>query len=274
MTFRFKKEIRPFIHLIDDGRWEGPLGRSEEVTVLYVDRYTGPRHHDKLLTHEFWEFTYVMKGQGQLVTSDSSYTFRSGCGVLIPPGIHHYEYSTESVDTVWIGLTGTIIDRLEANIVIDENAEIAAWVKHLLVLNSKTFEKNGAQLDAIAKLILSHFIHQYHQTMPTKNNLDRIIHYINDHYNESLTVERMAQVMDLSTGYFQRLFKKNMKVSPYDYLLSVRIKQACWWLRQSSEKLGVISQHVGFNDPLYFSKCFKRITGKSPSGYRKELLTG
>lgn len=100
--------------------------------------------------------------------------------------------------------------------------------------------------------------------------LNQSIDYMFMHYNEAITVEKVAKVSNYSISRYQYLFKKYMKVTPTQFLTNLRINKAKLHLCYSNLTIKEIACSVGYNDPFYFSKVFKSNTGLSPSEYRQE----
>ena len=94
--------------------------------------------------------------------------------------------------------------------------------------------------------------------------------YIGDHYPSPLTVEQLARMAGLSTGYYSRQFKRLYGFSPKDYLIRLRVAKAKELMELSGAALSDISRLVGYEDEFYFSRIFKRITGITPSSYARQ----
>lgn len=93
--------------------------------------------------------------------------------------------------------------------------------------------------------------------------------YMAEHYFENLTLVNVAQKVGITAGYLSTLFSQKVDKGFVDYLNELRIDHACTYLQQDYLKTYEIAYKVGFNDEKYFSKVFKKITGQSPSEYRK-----
>lgn len=93
--------------------------------------------------------------------------------------------------------------------------------------------------------------------------------YITEHYYENLTLVDVAQKVGITAGYLSTLFSQKVDKNFVDYLNELRISHACTYLKQNYLKTYEIAYKVGFRDEKYFSKVFKKITGQSPSEYRK-----
>lgn len=93
--------------------------------------------------------------------------------------------------------------------------------------------------------------------------------YMKEHYYEDLTLAGVADKVGITPGYLSTLFSQKMNIKFVDYLNELRVEYACNYLRRNDLKTYEIAYKVGFHDEKYFSKVFKKITGQSPSGYRK-----
>ncbi|NJN54137.1 MAG: helix-turn-helix transcriptional regulator [Anaerolineae bacterium] len=74
----------------------------------------------------------------------------------------------------------------------------------------------------------------------------------------------------MSEDYLSRAFSQELGISPWDYLNRYRIVQAKEMLRLTTDSITSIGRRVGFNDPAYFSRVFRRIVGVSPNAYRQQ----
>lgn len=93
--------------------------------------------------------------------------------------------------------------------------------------------------------------------------------YIAEHYRESeISINKVCEQLHISTGYFSTIFKKEMKMTFVNYLLSIRMDAAQELLRHTELKAFEIAEQVGFADPNYFSFCFRKKFGISPKEYR------
>ncbi|MBP1989890.1 helix-turn-helix domain-containing protein [Paenibacillus eucommiae] len=108
------------------------------------------------------------------------------------------------------------------------------------------------------------------QDSGTEVILEYMKSYIEEHYQDELTIEHLAKVAGISSRHFMRLFKKRVGCSAIDYLAIFRIKQAQQLMRKEGEhRLKDIARHVGYQDDIYFRRKFKHITGVPPAAFMK-----
>ncbi|UJW57069.1 response regulator [Bacillus sp. A116_S68] len=94
--------------------------------------------------------------------------------------------------------------------------------------------------------------------------------YIDQHYDQVITLEEVANHIGISSYYLSRLFKDKFHVTFIEYVTSVRLQRAKGFLLDGSMSLKEIALNIGYKDPNYFSRVFKKETGLSPTGYRSK----
>lgn len=95
----------------------------------------------------------------------------------------------------------------------------------------------------------------------------------NNYYKKELSVENVAQTLNVNRVSLYRAFKSKFGVSPIEFIKRVRLDCACEILADTLLPIKTVSYSVGFDDPLYFSKAFRSYTGMPPSKYRKYIKT-
>lgn len=92
--------------------------------------------------------------------------------------------------------------------------------------------------------------------------------YINEHYRENITLSSVAEHLHMNTSYVSSLFKLKTDVSFTQYLTDIRIQNALMLVRTTNKSAAEISELVGYSNPNYFIKVFKKVTGSTISEYR------
>lgn len=100
----------------------------------------------------------------------------------------------------------------------------------------------------------------------------RMQQFIEEHFMQDLAVADIASAMGYSEAYFCKLFNQYFGKSFVSYLTDYRIREAKRLLASPAFSIGEIGNFVGYPDPNYFAKVFRRVTGKSPSDVRQELI--
>ena len=86
------------------------------------------------------------------------------------------------------------------------------------------------------------------------------------------TIDELASQVAVSPSYLFRLFKKRMQVSPMQYRTMIRIDKAKLLLADQQLTVDEVASRVGFEDPKYFARVFRELTGTTPSAYRRSRL--
>lgn len=116
------------------------------------------------------------------------------------------------------------------------------------------------------------------QTVPQSHEVDvdkgmpaevlTLMHYIEEHFSDKLTLDSLSCKVGFSKFYISRLFKQHIGTTIMDYLIGVRMDRAKTLLVQSEQSIKQISYSIGYSDPNYFTWSFKKYVGVSPVKYR------
>ncbi|WP_296058546.1 response regulator transcription factor [uncultured Amphritea sp.] len=101
--------------------------------------------------------------------------------------------------------------------------------------------------------------------------LQPAISYLEGHFREKITEERLALLCKISVSQFSRTFRQTFDVTFQEYLVRFRLNESARLLRNPSASIADIAYLVGFNDPSYYARAFKKHFGVTPSRYRQCL---
>lgn len=102
------------------------------------------------------------------------------------------------------------------------------------------------------------------------NSLAFVINYIKDNLNEKINFKTLTDKACMSKSTFYRLFKRELGISPNDFILSEKIVKAKQLLNNPTAKIATVSYELGFSDVNYFIRVFKKNVGKTPGHYQQE----
>ena len=94
--------------------------------------------------------------------------------------------------------------------------------------------------------------------------------FFNDNYRTEINIEEYATKRGMSVSWFIRNFKQYTHTTPMQYIVARRITNAQMLLETTNYNITEIGHLVGYDNPLYFSRIFKKHMGTSPSDYRKK----
>ena len=230
-----------------------------------------------------YQLIYIYKGAGHYYIHGKWKSLSAGNVLLFrPKEAQTYSYFfKEHPEIYWIHFTGynceKIIQKYNLhNCYIGEHSLLKTFFQEVIIelqLKKPFFED----------MVLSNFwqilatIARSHQQIlsPFGNDfsINRLVIQLNQTYMDDWNVESMAEYCKLSVGYFSHLFKKRIGSSPMKYLTELRIEKAKELIATNSMSMSNIAQMTGFNDPLYFSRVFKKTTGIPPKEFQQSLLT-
>ncbi|MBP1988631.1 AraC family transcriptional regulator [Paenibacillus eucommiae] len=100
----------------------------------------------------------------------------------------------------------------------------------------------------------------------------QVIHYIHEHIEDDLSLQKVADEFELTTAKVRALFKEELNMNFITYLIECRISKAKEWLVHSEMPVKDISERLGYTSPQNFSRVFKQMTGVSPGTYRDQFF--
>jgi two-component system response regulator YesN len=112
---------------------------------------------------------------------------------------------------------------------------------------------------------------EYHDRVEP-DTIQQIKQYIIEHSHEDVSLDMIGKRVGLSPFYISKMFKEQLGVNYIDFLTECRIDKAKKLMSDPERSLKEITFEVGYHDPNYFSKVFKKMCDASPTEYRKTLL--
>ena len=127
------------------------------------------------------------------------------------------------------------------------------------------------KLSSLLTLIMqeSHYTDGILHLSQKKHNMQNIKEYLDNHYQEKISLDELASLFYINKFYLTRVFKEQYGLSIYSYLQQIKITHAKQLLRFTDDTLESISLACNMGDPTYFSRTFKKVEGISPGEFRK-----
>ncbi|UVI29627.1 helix-turn-helix domain-containing protein [Paenibacillus spongiae] len=107
-----------------------------------------------------------------------------------------------------------------------------------------------------------------------EQTVDQLVDFMEWRYKEEITLAALADLVHLNPSYLIRMFKKQKKVTPFEFLRDLRLKAAVSLLSGSTMPVQEIAHETGFGSVHYFCRLFKQTYGQSPAEWRKQLRRG
>ena len=234
-----------------------------------------------------YQILYVANGKTHFWFDGKEKIVSAGHMVLYKPEeIQKYVYYLEdNPEVFWIHFTGSDVKNILAyhGISLDEHVFYCGVLPDYKALFRKIIQElqlcRYGYEDYIASLfndILLLVDRQQHEQKKATGNvqeqIERAAAYFNENYNTKISIDDYAESLHISTNWFIHNFKQYAGMSPAQYILSLRMVNAQSLLERTTYNIKEISEIVGYENPLYFSRVFKREIGKSPAQYRKEMI--
>jgi AraC-like DNA-binding protein/mannose-6-phosphate isomerase-like protein (cupin superfamily) len=228
---------------------------------------------------------YILSGCGIYKARGKIFHLKEGDAFLIcPEELIYYEADRKQPwSYTWIGMQG-----IKVKGYLERTSLLKSLVFHydqddrMRLCHEKMFEAD--QIKNNKDLIMNSIMYEYlfllarkfPGGLPEENKkkagyVDEALKYIESAYCDPITVQDIADRLNINRSYLSRLFRTITGISIQDYLLDYRIRQACILLKNSDLSIRTIAHSVSYMDALYFSRLFHRKKGMTPSEYRKHI---
>ena len=237
-----------------------------------------------------YQLLYIVSGKGHFYFHGEDRVVYAGRMVLIQPRQEQrYEYFGEDkTEVYWVHFTGSDVKNIlhSYNIPMDDpifysgaSSTYSYLFKEMIheLQNCKTgYEDLLAMYLRQIFLLVQRTRQEERPTVSTyiQEEMEFARRYFNEHYNEPISIQEYAESRNMSVCYFQRNFKQIVKHTPMQYLLTIRVNNAASLLETTDYSMAEIAAIVGYEDPLYFSRLFRKIKGVSPRDYRNLVKDG
>ncbi len=227
----------------------------------------------------------VFGGRGELLLGGARYELTAGQAFLIRPE-EEVIYRADQEDPweyMWVGFHGCRTEEFIRQIGFDEgnsviefhNAEaLEQTIRQMLEARQLTFTNELIRMSALFAffaLLTQENVkvpHIQQSSYPDSVYVRNAVNLIMRSYKKKIRVAELADMIGISRSHLTNVFKKEMKVSPQEFLMNYRMEKAAQLLRETELPVNVVAAEVGYSDSLSFSKLFKQRYGMSPSGYR------
>lgn len=266
------------------------------LTVLFSgESQTKPNHRIGPKVVDYYLLHHVLSGRGRFHSGEYNGELTAGSSFLIHP--HQlFDYVSDEAEPWryrWVAFIGSDAGELVASAglgplspVVDTGGSSAPAGRCRAIFECFRNRGGAASVEATGHLHLlfadlaagSAERAAPPQLRPNSHNeelVQLVIGYLTTQYAEPITIEAMAETLGYNRAYLSRLFKQVVGLSPVTFLTKLRIDHGRRLLRERPElTVEQIASSVGIQDPLYFSKQFRRWHGQSPSMYRSSVGQG
>jgi AraC-like DNA-binding protein/quercetin dioxygenase-like cupin family protein len=249
--------------------------------------------------HPEVELTLILSGEIEYQVEDNTYILSAGDGLFCNCNSLHSGHMRESKECTYLSVTfhprflygyeNSILQTKYVNHIISNELwsssilrNSIAWQKNVLECISNIYKLHQScpddfelQVHMLLLSIWNKFYH-YFSAQPSidrkpKQHLQRlrdILLFIENHYNQDISLEDVAKIANICKSECCRFFKKQMGMTIFDYILYLRIQNSLPLLKKS-DSITDVATMVGFTSPSYYSQIFKRYMKCTPMEYKK-----
>lgn len=258
--------------------------------------------------HKEIELIYVTKGSLDLGINDMSIHMKQGEAQFINGGDVHYFLASPDSERVVIQFDLSFFQEVSTlsgqehslrNVFTEMEKSSWNWPQEtaaqMLPLIKGIHEENAGRQDGYAYMIkaklfemLALILREVPKSLASKPpkisentliqsketlwKLERIFEYVENHYQESVSLKSVAEYMGFSPYYFSKLFKKNTGMTFVSFLNEYRLNKAKWILLNEDNPITEVAEAAGFGSVKTFHHFFKEATGLSPLKYRRTIF--
>ena len=263
---------------------------------LYIQHLETSRKHNMSVQHyhDSYEVYLQLEGKRYIFYDNVCYTMERGDLAVFPPFVIHYAQSREAdyyeryVLNVREETLNTILStrenhmllgKLKAGVVRLTEEQTQSLYAHFTRVEEYTgkagFLAEKLTLSAVLQLLMFVVECKKETVQEDKENkipgqIIRAINYVNHNYKEALSLDRIAEEINMSKYHFCRTFKNATGATVAEYLNNVRLTKVHSLLVNSDMSVGEIAGETGFGDTVNLSRNFKKVYGVSPVKFRKQ----
>ncbi len=240
----------------------------------------GPGVRDHYLLH------YILSGRGYYETGNRTFVLCAGDCFLAPPDVPIYYYADEEDpwEYCWVGFSGAGAGPMLGRTPFTEERPVChpRAGEELRRLLLEIYRARGNDWPAAVRMagylqvalgLLMERAGQAGREVSADYARQGAL-FLRQNYSRPIGIEEAARQVGVSRSHLYRVFRRELGMSPSTYLTRFRIHRACQLLRQSDLSVSAVAASVGYEDPLYFSRAFKREMGESPLSYRHREREG
>ena len=234
-----------------------------------------------------YQLIYIASGKAYFYFNGTREIIYAGNMILFRPGEeqHYYYCGPDQTEAYWVHFTGSEVkNTLEKYGLTDEMQLIHTGTspeyKNIFLQMIQELKLCREDYEDLLANRLQHLfilIHRIINSKPQGRNqhlmqeMDSAVRYFHENYNKTINIEEYAVSHHMSVSWFIHSFKEYTDSTPTQYILSLRISNAQTLLRSTDYNITEIASIVGYDNPLYFSRIFRKQNGLSPSDFRKQF---
>lgn len=221
--------------------------------------------------HTGWEFVYCTGGKGAFVFDDFTMEYQEGDVVIIPPHIPHSNSGSEGFCNIHINMLNPKLTLKTPALIHDDVNKfiLNAFSASFFHFNRETRQR-AALLSAYGDIISCYIVSNREETLHSEVVEDIESEIIRSYNDCNFELDKYLHSLPFSYDYLRKLFRKEIGITPHQYLRDKRLQTAAETLSLDCGKSNIheVARMCGFREALYFSRMFRKKYGVSPRAYQ------
>lgn len=234
-----------------------------------------------------YQLLYIASGKAHFFFNGAEEIVTAGNMILYRPKEEqrYYYYGIDQTEVYWVHFTGYDVKNIlrkygfrDQDHVIHTGTSLDYKRIYLKMIQElKLCRPDYEELLVLCLRTLFILIHRLQEKQPRQKStflmdeMDAAVRYFHENYHLPIRIDQYARSHGMSVSWFIRNFKEYTGATPTQYILSLRISNAQSLLENTNYNVSEISNIVGYENPLYFSRLFKKQCGMAPSEFRREV---
>lgn len=243
-------------------------------TILYVGEHART-YNVHWHEHEAWELVYCTGGEGEFRFEEGeSIPYRAGDAVAIPPQVRHANFSSGGFTNIHLTMESASLPfRAPFRVSDDSEKHLYSAFREARFYHISDIPHRELLLAALGELISAYML-VYRSNSSYSAPVEQLRSLIINHYSEpDFALEAAIRDQPFHYDYLRKRFKKEVGVTPLEYLTGLRMKKAEIMLSSlpaGGYSIGEIGELCGYGNALYFSRMFHKRFGCSPTQYAQK----
>lgn len=240
-------------------------------------------------SHDFLEIIFITDGKGKIYFGNKEHSVKKGDLVIYNAGTTHFEKSNEKnpMEILFIAYDKLEITNLSPNCLLPDSYGAIFHTEEMYDVFHRYFTALITEFELkerfymeicqnISRTLVMYIFRLINRTENTTALLDKsmtmeaVLDYIEKNYRRKLTLDEIAEKCYTSKYYLSHLFTRIQGVSIGKYILDKKLEESKRMLEEHKYSVAEIAESLGFDDPSYYCRIFKKNYGMTPSAYKNK----
>ncbi len=276
---------------------------SKDDGSFFIGIYQDDLENSTWHYHDHFEISFITKGAGKRIVADSIVNFYPGDLVFIGRKLPHVWIADKDYQFTPDRILEMVFLQFTKDVLFSQLLSLPEfkYIEKALVLSERGIQIVGQTLNEVSEVMLQlpyleklermlQFFRMMHiigksdtniplasedyikkRFEPANKKISLIHEYLLVNYRNEVHLATLASLVNMVEGSLCRFFKERVGCTPFEYLNRIKVDFACKFLMDENLSITEVAFESGFNNLSHFNKQFKRNTGMTPSGYKKQL---